>query len=167
MSGLSFGIFAISWLDFDVQAHRLFITDHRFPERWAFRYIFTRTCPRAIQHSRQWYLPSTIAAFSPNSTEWWESDIRSDASSLLAIIEKTHFFELPIDRYRRGTEGNGSIQRLWRPQIAHWHTVARSGGAGEVIGTTPICHGRLRIYHGRLRRPFSIALLTTPMKIPP
>ena len=41
------------------------------------------------------------------------------------------------DRYRRGTEGNGSIQILWRPQIAHWHMVALCGGAGEVIGTIP------------------------------
>ena len=50
---------------------------------------------------------------------------------------KTSFFERPADRYRRGTEGNGSIQILWRPQIAHSHTVALCGGAGEVIGTIP------------------------------
>jgi len=37
---------------------------------------------------------------------------------------KTYFFERPADRYRRETEGNGSIQRLWRPQIAQRRTVA-------------------------------------------
>jgi hypothetical protein len=27
--------------------------------------------------------------------------------------------------------------RVWRPRIAHWHTVVLRGGAGEVIGTIP------------------------------
>jgi len=50
---------------------------------------------------------------------------------------KTSFFERSADLYRGGTEGNGSIQIMWRPQIAHWHTVVLCGGAGEVIGTIP------------------------------
>jgi hypothetical protein len=45
------------------------------------------------------------------------------AEMFVSDHRKTLFFERPADRNRRGTEGNGSIQRLWRPQIAHWHTV--------------------------------------------
>ncbi len=57
------------------------------------------------------------------------------ALSVLAIIQKRLFLNGRADLYRGGTEGNGSIQIMWRPQIAHWHTVALCGGAGEVIGT--------------------------------
>jgi hypothetical protein len=56
---------------------------------------------------------------------------------LLAIIEKLLFLNGRPTWNRRGTEGNGSIQILWRAQIAHWQMVALCGGAGEVIGTIP------------------------------
>jgi hypothetical protein len=56
---------------------------------------------------------------------------------LLAITEKRIFFERQPRRLCRGMVGNGSIQRLWRPQIAHWRTVGGCEGAAEVIGATP------------------------------
>jgi hypothetical protein len=56
---------------------------------------------------------------------------------LLAIIEKRSFLNgVPTD-IDRGTAGNGSIQRLRRPQIVHWHFGGAWGGAGGVIAAAP------------------------------
>jgi toxin YoeB len=59
--------------------------------------------------------------------------ILAGAITTVSDHRKTRFFERRADRYRRAGAGNGSIQRLCRPQIVHWRVVGGWGGAGGVI----------------------------------
>ena len=82
----------------------------------------------------------------------WRGDemrVRNDTEGMIRIFpvsdhRKTYFFGLSPTGHRsrqprlwRGIGGNGSVQRLNRPQIEHRQRVGERRGAGELIVPPP------------------------------
>ena len=73
-----------------------------------------------------------------------ESILTSYVKPLVSDHRKTYFFGLSPTGHRsrqprlwRGIGGNGSVQRLNRPQIEHRQRVGERRGAGELIVPPP------------------------------